>query len=400
MEEGFYNPNRKYKTWREEHGYSHRARRKRKRTADKRIRNREPGRFGKVNWDAYQHDQLYDMIHKANLGDMSARAQQWNALAANIEATTGKVQQVMDRLMGAWRGQAAVNSAASNTRLMQWAGEASGTASKVAVGMSDYTDAVERAQKHMPDPAFADAERNFRNGYTVTGTGGPSTAVLLKQLLSDGMVSHEKARAQKAEAVQVMETYETRSKEVHDTTPDFVPVTSTTNEAVPVWTPGPAEVDPAPPGTGPGGSVVPPGSGTGAVGRPEDATTAAGFSDPSRSTGFGSPTGSGGPGGTSGGLGGGLGGLGSGGSDVVRNAPGAGAGGLSGAAPFGGRGPAGAGGAAALGARGAGPGAFGGMPMGGAGAPGEEDKEHKNKYDEGMDFLDDLPPAYPSVFGA
>jgi hypothetical protein len=54
----------------------------------------------------------------------------------------------------------------------------------------------------------------------------------------------------------------------------------------------------------------------------------------------------------------------------------------------------------ANGARGAGgPGAFGGMPFG-HGAQGDEDKEHRNKYDQGVDFLDDLPPAYPSVFGA
>jgi hypothetical protein len=38
------------------------------------------------------------------------------------------------------------------------------------------------------------------------------------------------------------------------------------------------------------------------------------------------------------------------------------------------------------------------MPFGHA--QDEEDKVHRNKYDEGIDFLDDLPPAYPPVFGA
>ncbi|MGH3876940.1 MAG: hypothetical protein ACRDSK_07880, partial [Actinophytocola sp.] len=54
--------------------------------------------------------------------------------------------------------------------------------------------------------------------------------------------------------------------------------------------------------------------------------------------------------------------------------------------------------AGAAGARG-GMGAMGGMPFG-AGANGEEDGEHTNKYDEGLDLFDDLPPAYPPVFGA
>jgi len=384
-----YDRDRRLETWREVHGWSERAKKRRSDLRKKRKRNRRPGRFGKVNWDAYQHDQLFDMIMRANVGEMASRAGQWSALAGKIEATTGDVQRVMERVMGAWRGQAAVSSAESSSRLMAWAGTASQTASKIAEGMSSYTDAVGRAQSHMPDPAFATAERNFRDGYTVTGTGGPSTAILLKQLLSDGMVSHEQARARKAEAVQVMEAYEAQSKDVHDTMPHFSDATPTTNQGVETWSPSPAPPsDPAP------GPTPPPHHATsGTVGG--SATTAASAATPALTA--GGPS-AGGPGGT--GYGGGLGSLGSGGSDIVRNAPGyGGPGGLAGVGPAPGRGPAGAGGVLNS-ARGVGgPGAFGGMPVG-HGARGEEDKEHRNKYDEGMDFLDDLPPAYPSVFGA
>lgn len=398
-----YRRDRRNETWREAHGWSDRAKKRRDDLTKKRKRNRMPGRFGKVNWDAYQHDQLFDMIHRANIGEMSTRASQWGTLAAKIEGTTADVQHVMERVMGAWRGQAAVNSAESNTRLMTWAGTASQTASRIAEGMSSYTDAVDRAQQRMPDPAFASAERNFRDGYTVTSTGGPSTAILLNQLLSDGMVSHEQARARKAEAVQVMETYEAQSKDVHDTMPHFSDATPTTNQAVETWTP--SQVDPAPaPSPGPG---QPPPQGTGfpAPGSGGNSTTApSSFVDPAL-TGPGLGGNSGGPGGGPGGTGygGGLGSLGSGGSDIVRGTPGVGgAGGLAGVGAMpgaGGRGPMGAGGVLG-GARGAGgPGGFGGMPMG-HGAQGEEDSEHRNKYDEGMDFLDDLPPAYPPVFGA
>lgn len=387
-----YDHDRRNKTWREVHGWSDKAKDDRDKLTRTRRRNREAGRFGKVNWNAYQHDQLFDMIMSADPGAMYTRAGQWQALAAKIESTTGQVQQAMARVMGAWQGQAAVSSAESNTRLMTWAGDASQTANKVAEGMATYTEAVEWARNHMPEPAFATAERNFRDGYTVTGTGGASTAVLLKQLLSDGIVSHEEARSRKAEAVQVMETYEAQSKDVHDGMPDFTPVTPTTSDVAdrPASQPGP---DPTPqPHPGP----TQPGQGTGAGDLGSgSSTTAAGFVPPGiggsggpGSTGFG-----GGPGGGSvgGGLPGGLGSLGSGGSEVIRNTPGFG--GLAGV-------PAGRGGfgAVATGARGAGMGAFGGMPMGQA--QGDEDKEHKNKYDQGMDFLDDLPPAYPPVFGA
>jgi hypothetical protein len=402
-----YDRDRRHETWREAHGWSDRALRKRDKTREKKRRNREPGRFGKVNWDAYQHDQLYDMIMRANVGDMSSRASQWNTLAGKIEATTGEVQRVMERVLGAWHGQAAVNSAESNSRLMRWAGTASQTANQVAEGMSSYTDAVGRAQSRMPDPAFATAERNFRDGYTVTSTGGPSTAILLQQLLSDGMVSHEEARARKAEAVQVMESYEGQSKDVHDTMPHFTDATATTNQGVETWTPTPQPTpeptpNPTPPGTPPSGTPAVPPAGTGG----NSSTTASSFA-PSLSAGGTTAVGPGGGSGYggAGGYGGGLGSLGSGGSDVIRNSPGfggpggAGAGGLAGVGGVPGRGAAGAAGMV-NGARGAGgAGAMGGMPFG-HGAQGDEDTEHRNKYDTGHDFFDDLPPAYPSVFGA
>lgn len=391
-----YNHDRRNETWREVHGWSERAKNRRDDLRRKRRRNRQAGRFGKVNWDAYQHDQLFDMIHRANVGDMSSRAAQWSTLAGKIEATTSDVQRAMERLMGAWRGQAAVSSAASNTRLMQWADSATQTAGKIANGMSSYTEAVGRAQARMPDPAFATAERNFRDGYTVTSTGGPSTAILLKQLLSDGMVSHEEARARKAEAVRVMESYETQSKDVHDTMPHFSDNPDSTNSGVDTWSPSPDWTpDPAPGETPPSHTSTPPPVGVGG----NSTTTASSFVNPAL-TGGGTTTGA--PGGTGYGnaYGGGLGSLGSGGSDIVRNSPGfGGAGGLAGVGGVPGRGAVGAAGVV-NGARGAGgPGAFGGMPFG-HGAQGEEDKEHRNKYDEGMDFLDDLPPAYPPVFGA
>lgn len=387
-----YHHDRRDETWREAHGWSEDAKDDREKRTAERVRNREPGRFGKVNWHAYQHDQLYDMIMSADPAVMSARAGQWQSLAARIDATTGEVREAMARVLDAWKGQAAVSSAESNSRLMRWAGDASETASTVAQSMATYTEAVERARKYMPEPAFATAERNFRDGYTVVGTGGPSTAILLKQLLSDGIVSHEQARARKAEAVAVMEAYEAQSKDVHDAMPHFTDATPTTND-VADRTPAPDDdtghrsPHDVPTRNGAGGQDT----GHGGPG-PGSATGAAGFVEPLAGGGTGTGYGSG-PGNGLGGYGGGLGSLGSGGSDVIRNSPGFGA--LAGAGGVPGRGAVG--GVTGGRAGGAG-GAFGGMPFGHA--PDEEDKEHRNKYDVGIDFLDDLPPAYPPVFGA
>ncbi|MDI5982831.1 hypothetical protein QDK53_42025, partial [Amycolatopsis magusensis] len=63
-------------------------------------------------------------------------------------------------------------------------------------------------------------------------------------------------------------------------------------------------------------------------------------------------------------------------------------GGVAGAAP----------GLAGGGARGGGLGsAF--YPPQGQGAGREEDKEHRVRWADGLDLMDDLPPAYPSVLG-
>jgi PPE family len=410
-----YSDHRLHKTWTEKHPLTDKQERRAQRRSEKKAKNRLPGHFGKANWEAYQHYEMYNMIMKAEPQQMYRRAEQWKQLSAAIEETTSQVQDAVQKAMGIWQGQAAVNAGASTSRLMQWAGTASHTASRVAENMSSYTDAVQTAQRNMPPPAFATAERNFRDGYTVKTTGGPADAIMLRQLTTDGMVAHEEARARKAEAVQVMETYESHSREVHRDMPHFEDAGPTTKPA-PAFTPRPDGAGAG--GAGGGGgfpSTTPsPVAGSGA-GSPagNSSTSAAGFVDPSFGPG-GTGPGGGGPG--SQGLTG-FGGPGSlnGNGDAIRTGGGFGAGFPGGAGGAGGAsalGPGalaarGAGGviggpggmAAGAGARGAGAGAFGGMPFG-AGANGEENGEHTNKYDEGLDLFDDLPPAYPPVFGA
>jgi hypothetical protein len=414
-----YNRHRLHKTWGEKHPASHHQRTEMAKHRRQKQHNRLPGHFGKANWNAYQHYELYNMIMKADPRQMYERAEAWKNLSGAIESTTTQVQKVMEQAMTGWQGQAAVNAGASTTRLMQWAGEASHTAGTVAANMSDYSDAVATAQRRMPDPAFATAEQRFRDGYTVMTTGGPADAVFLKQLTTDGMVGHQEAHARKAEAVAVMEEYEGHSKSVHDQMPHFTDAGPTTKDQ-PAWTPTtPAGAGGGAGGGGGSGSAGFPPAGGGATGAGPSgngSTSAAGFvepfgpggtgpggSGPGGSTSFGGPGSLNGSGGadsfrTGSGFGAGFpGGAGGAGAGAAAEM-GAGAGALAGRGPGGViGGPGGVLGGGPGGARGAG--AFGGMPMG-HGANGEEDGEHTNKYDEGLDLFDDLPPAYPPVFGA
>jgi uncharacterized protein YukE len=410
-----YSRDRFHKTWGEKHPPSHDQKVAMAKRRRQKQRNRMPGHFGKANWNAYQHYELYNMIMKADPRQMYERAEAWKDLSGNIDRTTTQVQKVMEQVMGTWQGQAAVNAGASTTRLMQWAGEASHTAGTVAANMSDYTDAVSNAQRRMPDPAFSTAEQRFRDGYTVMTTGGPADAVFLKQLTTDGMVSQQQAHQRKAEAVAVMEEYESHSKNVHDEMPHFTDAGPTTKDQ-PTWTP--TDQSSGGGGAGGGGGT---GTGTGFPGGGAGVGTGPGGNSSTTPSGFVDPSFAGGPGGSGGGsgltgFGGGPGSL-NGGADGLRSGAGfgggfpggAGAGGAAGAAAelgaLAGRGPGGVGGVGPggiVGGAGAGRGAaggFGGMPVG-HGANGEEDGEHTNKYDEGLDLFDDLPPAYPPVFGA
>jgi uncharacterized protein YukE len=350
--------------------------------------------FDGVHWEYYPHHELYDMIMSANPAGMGQRARTWQQLADGITTTTDDLQRTIQHLFDTWGGTAAVRAGESITKLARWADEAGDRSTRIAAGLAKYTDAVQQAQRDMPPPEFAFAETNFSNGYDVKGTGGPSTAILVQHLLDDQKPDFDKHHAAYAKAVEVMRTYGGESQVAHNMTPALDTPQSTVQ-------PGPLEPgqprqgtppipgipdphDPSRPGPGNGGPVP-----SGVAGDLNgdgipDGTTPGGYTSPG--TGPGSGPGAGiavGPGA-------------GGAADVTRGGPGGG--GFSGA----GGGLAARGGAAGLaaGARGA-AGANGFPPFGaGAGARRDEDAEHKNKFVEGLDLFDDLPPAYPPVFGA
>jgi uncharacterized protein YukE len=391
----------KDKTWGEMHHLTRDQRDRRNKITDTKHDNRRDALHKKINWDVYQHDQLYDMIMSADLEAMSHRSAEWRGLAGDIASTTGEVQRIVGDLMHDWQGMAAISAADYHTRLTQWAGDASHTATQIAAGMADYTDAVEHAQRTMPKPAFDGALHNFKAGYSVVGTGGPSTAILLRTLLQDQRVSHEKAVQDKAEAVRVMTTYEDRSRDVHDSLPRFSGTTATLPDQPAAFTPthttnpgnpNPNKPDPNIPNPD-NPNLDDPNSNQLASANPNQ-TSAAGFVTPD--AGASGPYGDG----TTGGFG-------AGGSGIPGSGTGSGRGAdlaRGGSAGLG----AGASSATELAARGFGtpgtPGAagMGGLypPMAGTRAGGEDDGEHTNKYDDGLDLFDDLPPAYPPVFGA
>lgn len=423
------------KTWTEVHGKSAKQRREEKRAH--KLQQKQYKHFGKVNWDAFSHRQMWDMIQTAKPQQMYNKADDWTDLATRIGGTTERVQNLMQKLMTTWRGSAAVTASQSNTRLTEWGGQASNTATGIASGLQHYADAVTHAQTTMPEPVDYVAQHRLAEGYAVKVTDPELHSYLLKNLADDHMATREEAKTAKARAVQVMNGYEDRSHQVHEKLPEFqqAPSMAPRQSSTPVASPGtpggqgPTQTIPHAPGQG--GTTTNPG----ADGTTPGTTTPSWALPPTGGTGPGYP---GGPGPYPGGTGPGLPtpgipGANGGGPNGFNGLPGPGGiGGVPGmggtqgiagarsAAGFGsgaaGEGPAGARGsgvgalgsaaaaeeaAAARGAAGGRGGGMGGMypPMGGSGANGEGDGEHHNKYDNGLDLFDDIPPAYPSVFG-
>ncbi|MCG3755734.1 MULTISPECIES: WXG100 family type VII secretion target [unclassified Amycolatopsis] len=377
-----YEKHRKHRLWSEDHPPTAAQRRVLRRTKLAQRANMKDTSFGKINWNAWAHTTLYDMIMTADPVAMGASAHQWGKLAYDVDSATSAVHKTVQKLLLSWRGGAAGNAAQSASKLTSWGAGASETMRTVGDKLDHYTSAVETAKHKMPEPVFYTAENQFRDGYDLNAASGPSGAVMVDQLLDDHLPAKRAASHAKAEAVRVMEGYETSSKGVHDKLPHFTEAPAVTN------------VDPD--------------------GRSRSdsrgSRDSSGYSDAAVTTASSAPAGGAGllpgmsgPGGTAGmpgSLGAGPGG-----------ALGAGAGAGSGGALPGGLlgGSVGAGGAAAgaAGAAGAAAGARGGSPMSGgffppmAGQRGDGSDDHQNRYTKGssFDFLEDLPDAYPPVLG-
>ncbi|PPK64490.1 PPE domain-containing protein [Actinokineospora auranticolor] len=412
-----YSQNRRHEFFTDNHDPGASAARKIEANRQARAENLAAG-FEQINWNAYEHRVLYDMVMAADPNRMDQQAQRWSELAKRIDGTTSDVRDILQGTLGSWRGPAAVRAAEANTRLAQWAGEAAHKAGQVGEGLSNYTEAVSYAQRNMPEPVFSYGEAWFMRGYDVKITDGPSGAVFLKQLSDDHQGTVVEREAAKARAVEVMREYASSSQQVHDRLPEFSSGPTTTRPGAPVTfreTPTaptektPGGDDPRPPRPpviiidGPPRDpdddphdpydppYPPPGDGTSTSGTPGYVP---GTNQPTTNypgTNYG-PGGSGGGYASGGyGVGGGFG-------------PGSGAGQRGGGALSGSgmaaRGSAAFAAEAMAGRNGAAGNSSLYPPMGGAGANREEDEEHKNKYDDGLDLFDDLPPAYPSVFGA
>ncbi|MCX2951587.1 PPE domain-containing protein [Lentzea sp. NEAU-D7] len=384
----------------EEHRPSARQRRREKRLREQRRRNLHEDAFdsGTIRWDAYTHQQMWDMVHAADVPGMSVRSAQWKELAPGLRGTSRSVQDVVNRLTSSWRGPSAELAAQAASALTSWGETVGDSSERVARGLENYTTVLQETKRRLPEPVHYWAERHFREGYDVKVVDGPQGLNLLEQLTDDHMPTKAEARNAKAEAVAVMQVYESESRNTRSTLPVFDTAPPVTQPPAPVSPPPPVDVprEPTPEVTPAPVKPVPVPDGRPPV--DDDSTMVAAVGPtgaPQGTTGFGTTTGFGAPaGGVHGTAAGMPGGSASGLQGTGPGVPGGAAGVLG---QQGGRG-------VVAGLSGRGPGAvpaaggYGMMPPA-AGANGEEDRHHTNRYAERMDLLDDIPPGAPPVLG-
>ncbi|HKN96829.1 MAG TPA: PPE domain-containing protein, partial [Pseudonocardiaceae bacterium] len=184
--------------------------------------------LGKVPWEHYTHQNLWDMILPADPAEIMRRARTLDMLSVQMDHAVEDARAAMQKLMSAWDGPAAESAEQAVKPALDWATHAATTASEIAHRLGRYADAIDTARRTMPLPADFRQMDAHAVGAAPAPTGETGTA------------------AGKQQAVEVMRRYEHTSAQAYHGLPTFRHPPSVGG----LPTPGPAPEPPA--------SVTPP----------------------------------------------------------------------------------------------------------------------------------------------
>jgi hypothetical protein len=207
---------------------------------------------GGTNWNAYSHQQLYDMLWQdADVGDVGTVAAEWGRHSNALTGYADALRSEGEALRSNWQGRAADLAAERLAELSDriWnAGARAGTVQKAA---NDAGDALALARNTMPPPP--PDPMTLATSAVGAGPLPPLQAVLVggaRVFTADAV-----AGASKAEAVRVMQRYETS---LHNSGQQVVPAQSDATRSRTYQVDGPA-------GTTSAAGVSSLGGGTGGV---------------------------------------------------------------------------------------------------------------------------------------
>jgi hypothetical protein len=185
---------------------------------------------GATNWNAYTHQQLYDMLwHNADVADVGSIADEWDQHGAELSSQASALRDRQAALRSTWTGDAADSATAALGRLGDRT-ETTGTrATTVAEAVRQAGDALTLARNTMPPPsdpvdvvltgvivgAGVGAVLGGALGGAATGGYGAAPGALMGAGIgavaggaASMFVASAEAAQRKAEAVRVMTNYE------------------------------------------------------------------------------------------------------------------------------------------------------------------------------------------------
>ncbi|WP_020662161.1 WXG100 family type VII secretion target [Amycolatopsis benzoatilytica] len=185
---------------------------------------------GSTNWNAYSHEQLYQMLwDKADVGDVSTVAAEWQRHGKAMQSHAESLKSEQGTLQENWSGQAAERASGRLGSLGERASGISDRAGTVGHAAQNAGDALAVARNTMPKPpgdptggAVAAAAAGAGAGAAIggilgAGAGGIGAGPGALMGAAIGAVagggaslfaSNVAAAEQKAEAVHVMQRYE------------------------------------------------------------------------------------------------------------------------------------------------------------------------------------------------
>ncbi|MGB3439980.1 MAG: PPE domain-containing protein, partial [Actinophytocola sp.] len=235
----------------------------------------------RVEWMTWSHPELYRMVHDGIdlTGAMSVSAT-WARMGDELADLGDELAKLLLATAQAWEGDAAELAKESVSALAEWSRETGIRATEVCACVTVQVDNVNNARNDMPPPPYPMLDDVMLPSQLTAFTHGDF--VTARPLVVDPMVYTTRERELHEQAARTMEQFQSNSRDVYATVPQFAPPALRKNlyggtaeppqpppppqPPVPQLTPvprGPAVGGGPVPGGGPGGSAGPgPGAGS------------------------------------------------------------------------------------------------------------------------------------------
>jgi len=164
-----------------------------------------PAPPGGTNWNAYTHEQLYNMLWEgADVGDVSTVAAEWGRHSTALTEFADALRSQGQALPSYWHGQSAELAEGRLLELSDRIWNVGARASTVQKATNDAGDALALARKTMPEPP--PDPMTLATSAVGAGPMDPLSAVLVGGARI--FTADATAGVSKAQAVQVMQRYE------------------------------------------------------------------------------------------------------------------------------------------------------------------------------------------------